>query len=236
MGKLVKKIHCPFHDDKTASMAIYADGWGHCFGCGKHVKMEDGVQDVPQEEPEDIRASLDVITTCGTKAIRGLTLPSDDEFYYVVWPDKDYYKKRKHGTDKDKFKYLCPVGHRKPLYVHRPKATRGLLLIEGELNCLTAALQPGFEDFCFASPGPTTDFMRKEYLRFYEKFDRVCIIVDKDPAGIDAGIKLKAYLRARKKKVTLLALEEDLNEVYVSKGKKALLSILEKAVAVLRLR
>jgi DNA polymerase I-like protein with 3'-5' exonuclease and polymerase domains len=30
------KITCPFHDDRTPSLQIYADGHYHCFGCGKH--------------------------------------------------------------------------------------------------------------------------------------------------------------------------------------------------------
>jgi len=29
-------IKCPFHADRTASMAIYPNNGYHCFGCGKH--------------------------------------------------------------------------------------------------------------------------------------------------------------------------------------------------------
>lgn len=31
-------IRCPFHSDRTASLAIYPDGGFHCFGCGAHGK------------------------------------------------------------------------------------------------------------------------------------------------------------------------------------------------------
>jgi DNA polymerase-1 len=30
------KINCPFHDDRTPSCQLYADGHYHCFGCGAH--------------------------------------------------------------------------------------------------------------------------------------------------------------------------------------------------------
>lgn len=29
-------IKCPFHSDRTASMAVYPNNGYHCFGCGKH--------------------------------------------------------------------------------------------------------------------------------------------------------------------------------------------------------
>jgi len=31
-----RMIKCPFHDDSTASLALYPNGGYHCFGCGKH--------------------------------------------------------------------------------------------------------------------------------------------------------------------------------------------------------
>lgn len=31
-----RMIKCPFHNDRTASMALYPNGGYHCFGCGKH--------------------------------------------------------------------------------------------------------------------------------------------------------------------------------------------------------
>jgi DNA primase len=33
-----RMIKCPFHSDRTASMALYPNGGYHCFGCGKHGK------------------------------------------------------------------------------------------------------------------------------------------------------------------------------------------------------
>lgn len=31
-----RMIKCPFHDDRTASLALYPNGGYHCFGCAKH--------------------------------------------------------------------------------------------------------------------------------------------------------------------------------------------------------
>ncbi len=33
-----RMIRCPFHDDGTASLAIYPNNGYHCFGCGAHGK------------------------------------------------------------------------------------------------------------------------------------------------------------------------------------------------------
>jgi DNA polymerase len=35
-GRDYRKINCPFHEDKTPSCQLYADGHYHCFGCGAH--------------------------------------------------------------------------------------------------------------------------------------------------------------------------------------------------------
>lgn len=31
-------VKCPFHPEKTASLAIYPNNGFHCFGCAKHGK------------------------------------------------------------------------------------------------------------------------------------------------------------------------------------------------------
>jgi len=36
INKFTGKILCPFHDEKTPSCHLYADGHYHCFGCGAH--------------------------------------------------------------------------------------------------------------------------------------------------------------------------------------------------------
>ena len=39
MGVVIAMAHCPFHDDRTPSLAIYEDSY-HCFGCKKTGKLE----------------------------------------------------------------------------------------------------------------------------------------------------------------------------------------------------
>jgi hypothetical protein len=36
MSTFLYRAHCPHHEDDTESMGIYADGHGHCYGCGWH--------------------------------------------------------------------------------------------------------------------------------------------------------------------------------------------------------
>lgn len=35
-GRRVLHVRCPFHREKTGSLALYADNSFHCFGCTKH--------------------------------------------------------------------------------------------------------------------------------------------------------------------------------------------------------
>ena len=43
------KINCPFHDDKTPSCQLYADGHFHCFGCGAHGWIAEDIGDLPDD-------------------------------------------------------------------------------------------------------------------------------------------------------------------------------------------
>jgi DNA polymerase I-like protein with 3'-5' exonuclease and polymerase domains len=43
------KINCPFHDDKTPSCQLYADGHYHCFGCGAHGWIAEDIGELPAE-------------------------------------------------------------------------------------------------------------------------------------------------------------------------------------------
>lgn len=39
MGTVIAMAHCPFHEDRTPSLAIYENSY-HCFGCKKTGKLE----------------------------------------------------------------------------------------------------------------------------------------------------------------------------------------------------
>ncbi|MFH1464768.1 MAG: CHC2 zinc finger domain-containing protein [Pseudomonadota bacterium] len=44
-GAKHRMVRCPFHDDRTPSMALNKDGgWFHCFGCGEHGDVIDLVK------------------------------------------------------------------------------------------------------------------------------------------------------------------------------------------------
>jgi hypothetical protein len=40
-----KTIRCPFHEEKTASCHVYADGHYHCFGCGAHGFVDEDFEE-----------------------------------------------------------------------------------------------------------------------------------------------------------------------------------------------
>jgi DNA polymerase I-like protein with 3'-5' exonuclease and polymerase domains len=46
-GRTDGKILCPFHQEKTPSCQLYADGHYHCFGCGAHGQIDDDMDGVP---------------------------------------------------------------------------------------------------------------------------------------------------------------------------------------------
>lgn len=50
-------IRCPFHDEKTASMKIYAKDF-HCFGCGKHGDIFTFVQNMDGVSFKEAYAAL----------------------------------------------------------------------------------------------------------------------------------------------------------------------------------
>lgn len=46
-----RKIHCPFHDDKTPSLVLYPKtNTYHCFGCGKHGDLIDFYASMSHQE------------------------------------------------------------------------------------------------------------------------------------------------------------------------------------------
>ena len=238
MAVCIKKINCVAHEDSTPSLAIYDDGNAFCFGCGFKTTTKEldlNIENLPsyKDKPkfkENIKKSIDYINSLPCKWIRGHVVPYDSDYYYIKWPEENFYKKRRLGND-DKSKYRSPVGIKKPLYKLRDN-NKKLVIIEGEFNALTLHLSPSMTlamNSDIVSPGACTDFMRKEYLQQYLKYDTILIIVDRDAAGICAGIELKAYLQQKGKKVFLHPMVKDLNDILVQDGQEAI----EKEVKVI---
>lgn len=205
----------PNHKERTPSFIIYGDG-GHCFGCGFHINSTD-IEDQVPEEPryvENVEERLEYITSLPKRLIRGLNLHCDGVFYYLVWPDRSYYKARRSESEGNGNKYRNPVGVKAPLYVDNISGKyERLIIVEGELNA-ASLVEAGVRDVC--SPGSATDMYSSKYnqfLAFYKKYRQYLIIADNDKAGTLAGIELKARLLQLSPFVRLTLWEKDANDI-----------------------
>lgn len=245
MANCIRKINCVAHEDSTPSLAIYDDGNAFCFGCGFKTTTKEldlNIENLPAyaykpKFKENIKKTMEYINSLPNKWIRGHVVPYDDSYYYLKWPNGDFYKKRRVDPD-SKSKYRSPVGIKKPLYAKGVESTK-LIIIEGEFNALTLAISPyiALTKGCkIVSPGACTDFMRKDYLQQYLKYDTILIIVDRDAAGICAGIELKAYLQQKGKKVFLHPMIKDFNDILVQDGQEAIEKEVKTISAMLNMR
>lgn len=212
------KIICtnPKHNDTTPSMEVYDDG-GFCFVCrflDRTARYPEN--EVKQKTRENISETIAYIETLPRKIIRGLALPYDYSGYYLVWPDKSYYKKRLFRPAVESKKYYMPKGHKPKLLKLPGKGTR-VVVCEGEFNAISLAV---VYDGVIVSPGSANNLLRflPEYLMYVD----VVVIIDKDPAGVANGIELKKQLLRNNRNTKLLALEKDLNQILQDEGVGAL--------------
>lgn len=222
-----KRYLCSRHSERTPSVVVYPDhGW--CFGCQQKIPLPElGVS--PEEAireasyVENIQATLDYIDSLPKEKVRGFTLPVGPRGYYLVWPDKTYYKLRLKEEDVAS-KYRGPAGHKKPRFVaHKTGNLRHLILVEGELNALSlAALEPEGD---VVSPGAAGDFFskgRERDLQEYATYARVDLVVDDDGAGLQAAIECSAKLKQLGcQNVKAYFVKRDFNDV-LQEGKEAL--------------
>lgn len=210
----MSKIHCtnPSHIDETPSMEIYSDG-AYCYSCGwvDRLKGDVNAKKVP---PDNIQDKISYINDLPRKTVRGLSLPYDDQGYYIVWPYGGYYK---HRLFFGSVRYLGPRGHRAPLF-QIPGSKDSLVVVEGELNALSLQASEATIS-TVVSPGSANEILR--HLEFYLTFPVVHAILDKDIAGVINGLKLKTEMLKRGKHFTLSALETDFNETLEKEGPEA---------------
>lgn len=218
-------------------MHVYHDGcW--CYVCGykcgldevttksKEVTIEQ-IKKIKEKEPEKVEEKIAYIDSLDKRKIRGLDLPADSFGYYVLWPDRKYYKLRRYD---DRPRYVGPRGHRAPIFCIKSKYNGGTsktaIIVEGELNALS--LQQAFRDhrFHIISSGSVNEMAR--HFEFYLQFSKIYIIVDRDAAGVVNGLKLRDDLRKKGKSVTLIALEEDFNDMLQKNGKEEIKGRLKK--------
>ncbi len=205
-------------------MRVYSNG-AFCFaGCGLIPLSDLGLTpwDVDQEERfvEDLDQSFLRINNLPLKDFRGFKLPYDQQGYYVVWPNQNYYKRRNFSG---KPKYKGPVGLSPPPFWVRQGTSSTLLVVEGEFDALSAAL--ALPELDVMSPGSTSNFNRK-LLTEIKPYANIILIADSDPAGIEAVISLGALIHAELpgatfKRVLKASGGADLNELHTSIGIKA---------------
>lgn len=218
---MIERVVCPFHEERTPSCVIYPDGKYHSFCCGRHGLAKDLGYAVPQEATpkyvEDLSVTVPAILELPVQKVRGLALHASDDGYYILWPDRDYYKFRSYRTDVGGAKYKGPAGVPKPMFKANIVPSDRLVIVEGEINSLSLAkVRP---DLCVVSPGGAGDFYSKRTLNkdleFYRRYRSVVIIVDADKAGAVAAIQLKAALMAVDRTVEIKMMSPDANDLLV---------------------
>ena len=125
-------INCILHDDAHASMRVYGD-FAYCFVCCVSIPVSE--LNLParvdtKREITNIKEELEYIEALPTETIRGLQMHCDHAGYYIIWPNKPFYKKRMYSG---KNRYIGPSGHKVPLYICHGDS-RHLVVVEGELN------------------------------------------------------------------------------------------------------
>lgn len=231
----MKKIRCPYHRDKTASLHQYGEYW-FCFGScakqytNKEVEEKTGEKYEYEEEapePEDIEEKKKYILALPFKSIRSLEFRCDNRGYYIYWPTGDFYKYRLFEPGKGP-KYIGPKGHKPPLFWARRSNANTLSVVEGEINALSIA--KAIPDWDVCSPGSATMFSGSnldKYLHIFKEYSNVVVVLDNDAAGTKALIEAKAFLLYKIPFITFIQTGQDANETLCEKGPEALRQALQ---------
>lgn len=212
------KILCKFHDDNTPSMHVYGE-WAYCFVCraqcpSNELDLPEHVKIVPKKDPTNIVSMVKYIESLPKKDIRGFQLHVDELGYYIVWPEKNYYKRRNFTGNA---RYTAPSGVKPPLFVYGG-TSKHLVIVEGEMNVMSA-YRATWGDYKLVSPGPASDMLR--HIKYYSYYNRITIVVDYDAAGIVFGCQLKEHLLKMGKHAKLVAVRQDYNQILQDRGEEA---------------
>ena len=215
------KILCPYHSDTNPSMEVYDDGHCYCFVCGATKMMLEAISEKtkPKAEPEYLCDSMRYIQMLPKKQIRGLYLHYTEAGYYIVWPDKNYYKFR---TTSGNTRYLSPRGHTPPLFWARQLSSqKRLVIVEGEINALSIA--EATYGVSIVSPGSALNFKsrKEDLISIARNYESVLIWSDMDGPGITALWELMPALVVRGIKVSQITSELDANDLLCKHGASA---------------
>lgn len=239
MSRVLDRVPCVWHQEDTPSLVIYEDGSAFCYGCNHYEKNYTKSTTVKQHKPTyvtDVKAQVEYIQTLSKREIRGLYFHCNDFGYYVLWPLNDYYKFRAYRPTGDGNKYRGPSGVPKPWFFLRGIAgpnARKLLVIEGEINALSARAVLQESEVDILCPGGAGDFYSKHMennLSFFKDYNSIKLVVDSDKAGAIAGIKLKSLLTKINPKTDILLMERDYNDILVHDGPEQLRQKIEETL------
>lgn len=237
----VKRIKCLWHQEDTPSLVIYLEkGYAKCFGCGvfKHLRelpvgyLEDvDICDFIPTPKEDLSIKLNYISSLPKESIRGLTLHSDKNAYYLVWPNNDYYLARSKDAGRAP-KYKGPSGYERPIFYSLFNRSTTLILTEGEINALSigeAFIAKKDPSLNVASFGSATQF-KKTYRHELNKYSTIIVIFDNDPAGRLGGCRFLEMFNNLKAKIKVLFWEKDANDILISEGVECLYNKVKQAI------
>lgn len=239
-----ERFHCKRHEDRTPSVIWYGGDRFFCFSCHALIpavelgKEGANLEELPPVEPEDLQAKLAYIDALPKAFIRGFNLPIDETGYYLVWPDRSYYKKRRFEGEP---KYIGPRGHppslvKLPLFGEECRAKAiSAIVVEGEFNA--KSLRVGtLNTSDIYSPGSAGNFYGKSskaLLTALKNYRTVYIIADQDAAGAKAAIELKSRLLAQGQAYVYISLwAKDANDIMVQDGKEALQKEIDRVLGV----
>ncbi len=217
-------INCPVHDDSKPSMTIYGE-FAYCHVCRvsisvKELNLAENFHS-PKPEPTNIQNMVKYIESLPKKLIRGLMLPYDVNGFFILWPGKNYYKKR---VNSDKTRYVGPAGHKAPLLIF-PGGASTLIVVEGELNAASLAKTLD-SDYMIVSPGSASEFMR--HIAKFQIARKVILFLDYDSAGICHGSQVKETLLKSGVSCKLVLLPKDFNQILQDEGELGVQKVFEE--------
>lgn len=207
------KTLCPNHNDTTPSFHNYENG-GYCFVCGYTEITNYKPKKIGQiKSQSELQKEFEYIDSLSEKTIRGLNLRVDGEGFYILWPDRSYYKKRLFSGS---VRYMGPKGVRSRLFIYTGEKQDTLAIVEGEINAMSLKKSIPGSGITICSPGSVNSLSK--YLQDYLRYKKIYVIVDNDAPGLAYGLDLKNKLLELRKNTTLVALEEDFNDLLVKYG------------------